>query len=123
MYADISKPPAPLPQPDLQNICPGLNLLPPLTRRQQAGPGIIIVVPDGSPSVQIEKGVPSLSLKWAEEGYAVAEVQSSSFADESSASPLKQAIDVLKDCAQCSSTEKVGLVGRPFDIFSFPPLN
>lgn len=111
MYADISKPPPPLPQPQLKNVSRGLSVLPPLTRCKKAGPGIIILVPDGSPSVQIEKGVPSLSLKWAEEGYAVAEVQASYFGGEDGLS-LKRAIDALKKCNDCSSTEKVGLVGE-----------
>ena len=111
MYDDISKPPKPLPQPDLRNIAPGLNILPPLTRSGQAGPGVIILVPNGTPSVKIEQGVPSLALKWAEEGYAVAEIQSSCFTAEE-ASPLKQAIEALEKCTECSSTEKVGLIGE-----------
>lgn len=111
MYADISKPPPALPQPNLQNISAGLSVLPPLTRCKQAGPGVIILVPDGTPSVQIEKGVPSLSLKWAEEGYAVAEVQASYFGGEDGSS-LKRAVDALKDCAECSSADRVGLIGR-----------
>lgn len=76
---------------------------------------MIILVPDGSPSVQIEKGVPSLSLKWAEEGYTVAEVQASYFGGEDSSS-LKRAIDALKDCAECSSTDRIGLVGESSGI-------
>jgi carboxymethylenebutenolidase len=117
MYADVSKPPPPLPQPQLQNVSSGLRLLPPLTRSQQAGPGVIILVPDGLPSVQIEKGVPSSSLKWAEEGYAVAEVQASYFEEEGQSS-LKRAVDALKDCAECSSTERIGLIGM-FSEFPF----
>lgn len=115
MYADISKPPPPLAQPQLKDISQGLNILPPLTRCKEAGPGVIILVPDGSPSVQIEKGVPSLSLKWAEEGYAVAEVQASYFEGEDSSS-LKRAIDALKDCAECSSADRVGLVGESIGV-------
>lgn len=114
MYADISKPPPPLAQPQLKNVSQGLNILPPLTRCKEAGPGIIILVPDGSPSVKIEQGVPSLTLKWAEEGYTVAEVQPSYFEAEE-LSPLKRVIEALKDCAECSSADKVGIIGESLE--------
>lgn len=117
MFADISQPPPALPQPELQDVSPGLKLLPPLLRKQQAGPGMIILVPDGTSSVRIEEGVPSLSQKWAEEGYVVAEVQSSYFEQEGQSS-LKQAVDALKNCAQCSSVDRVGLVGKSSKPFS-----
>jgi len=95
----------------LLQIRPGLNLLLPLTRSQRTGPGIIILIPHGTPSVKFEKGVPSLSLKWAEEGYTVAEIQASCFEDRS-ASPLKEAINALDQCAERSSVDKVGIVAR-----------
>lgn len=110
MYADVSKPPAPLPQPDLQDVRPGLKLLPPLLRKSRAGPGIIILVPNDTPSTQIKEGVPSLALKWAEEGYTVVEIQDSFFESED-LSPLKAAIGALEKCSDCASTDKVGLVG------------
>lgn len=111
MYADISQPPAPLPQPSPQDVRPGLKLLPPLLRKAQPGPGVIILVPNDSSSTQIKEGVPSLALKWAEEGYTVAEIQDSFFEGQD-VSPLKAAIDALEKCPDCSSTDKVGLVGR-----------
>lgn len=111
MYADINKPPAPLPQPNVQKIAPGLNLLTPLLRKHRAGPGIILLVPNNSPSTQIKEGVPSLALKWAEEGFTVVEIQDSSFESEETF-PLKTAIDSLEKCEDCASTEKVGLVGE-----------
>lgn len=116
MYADISKPPPALPQPQLQDVSPGLRLMTPLLRKQQAGPGVIILVPEGTPGVKIEEGVPSLSQKWAEEGYVVAEVQPSYF-EQDGQSSLKQAVDALKNCDQCSSADKVGLIGMSTVFF------
>ena len=110
MYGDISKPPQPLPQPRLHEIQPGLCLLPPLTRSGQGGPGIIVIVSDGTPSLRIEKGVPSPLLKWAEEGYAVAEVKAFTLAGN--AEVLKQAVEALNQCKECETKEKMGLVSK-----------
>ena len=121
MYADISKPPPPLPQPHLQEIQPGLSLLAPLTRCGQGGPGIIILVPDATTGLKIEKGVPSPVVKWTEEGFAVAELQASAFAGDTGS--LKQAVESLKQYKSCEPKEKIGLVGRSPTLFSWAPID
>lgn len=113
MYIDISKPPPPLPQPALLQLTDGLSLLPPLSRRGH-GPGILVLVPDNanaSTTTTIENGVPSPAMKWAEEGYAVVEVQESVIATVGAEEVLKKAIEALKACERCDQKERVGLVG------------
>ncbi|OIW34813.1 hypothetical protein CONLIGDRAFT_626866 [Coniochaeta ligniaria NRRL 30616] len=107
MYADISQPPKPLPQPDLRPISDGISLLPPLSRRGH-GPGLIILVPDYDKQLAIEDGVPSPLIKWAEEGFTVVEIQARAVAGEGE--PLMTAILALKECDKCEDTGKVGLV-------------
>lgn len=87
MFADISKPPRQLPQPNLQNIGQGISLLNPLSRRGK-GPGIILLVPRASDVLINEKGAPSPLCKWAEEGYAVAQIELSAW------SQIKDPFDV-----------------------------
>jgi carboxymethylenebutenolidase len=62
-----------------ERINDNATLVKPLTRRGY-GPGMIILVPDDqreSP-IEIENGIPSLRMKWAEEGYCVVEVRGDS---------------------------------------------
>lgn len=66
-YSDISKPAPPLPTTNLKSIGSGVSLLAPLSRRGH-GPGIILLVPDHEDQLTISQGVPSLLVKWAEEG-------------------------------------------------------
>ncbi|RVX67465.1 hypothetical protein B0A52_08818 [Exophiala mesophila] len=109
MYADISKPPAALPEAKLSRLETGISLLPPLSRRGY-GPGLIILVPDTLEGSQltITEGVPSPMLKWAEEGYAVVEVVAAAL--EKSSDVLTRALQVLQGCDACTPKDKVGIV-------------
>lgn len=113
MYIDISKPPAPLPTPQLSTIAEGIYLLPPLSRRG-TGPGIIILTPNLADNVEIKQGVPSPLRKWAEEGYTVAEIQESALTSSNDA--LRQAVSALKDCHACTPAGNIGLVGTSIDL-------
>ncbi|KIW97222.1 uncharacterized protein Z519_02614 [Cladophialophora bantiana CBS 173.52] len=109
MYADITKPPKPLPQPSPQVIRPGLTLQKPLTRSGRNGPGIITLVPDVAEENRTHlDGVPSLLIKWAEEGYVVAEIQASALASDPEI--LSYTVDALKQCEMCENTDRIGLV-------------
>lgn len=115
MYADISKPPKTLPQPNPQEIRPGLALQTPLLRSRENGPGIITLVPDVVDKTRTHlEGVPSLLIKWAEEGYVVAEIQASALTADQEV--LQHAVAALKRCERCEGTDRIGLVGT----YSFP---
>ncbi|KAF5024576.1 hypothetical protein F66182_3339 [Fusarium sp. NRRL 66182] len=110
MYADISKPPAPLPQAKPQSIGEGITLLPPLSRLGH-GPGLIILHPDSEKNLDIIEGVPSALLKWAEEGYAVVEIQARAFKRDAS-EVVSDALKALKSCDQFETDSKIGLIGE-----------
>lgn len=110
MFNDITKPPPPLPSPDLTQVAPGVSLLRPLSRRG-SGPGIIILTADYEDSLAIREGVPSPLVKWAEEGYTVVEVQARALV-AAEAQVVKSAVDALAGCEKCEPKDKVGLVGE-----------
>lgn len=107
MYADISKPPPSLPQSKPQDVGVGLRLLPPLSRLGH-GPGIILLPQDSGDSLAIINGVPGSLIKWAEEGFAVIEIQPTALAGDGNA--FKEAVEALKSCDQCDYNGKVGVV-------------
>src|SRR5690242_5896984 len=109
MYADISKPPAPLPSINLKVLRPGLSLLYPLSRRGH-GPGLIVLSATTEDPLAFYEGVPSSLVKWAEEGYAVVQIEAAAFEGKDSGVVLKEAIDILKECEKCDLGDKVGLV-------------
>jgi carboxymethylenebutenolidase len=101
----------PLPTAKPIEYGPKQTLLPPLSRRG-TGPGLIVVLPESGSfpapgNTKIENGVPSVLTKWAEEGYAVVELQAglSSFK-----SAISSALNELRKCAVCEPKEHVGLV-------------
>ncbi|KAM0469179.1 hypothetical protein ACHAP7_010189 [Fusarium lateritium] len=109
MYADISKPPAPLPSFKLEVLSPGLSLLWPLSRRGH-GPGLIILSATSDDPVAFYDGVPSSMVKWAEEGFAVVQIEAAAFEGKESEVVLQDAIEALRQCDKCELNEKVGLV-------------
>lgn len=115
MYRDISKPPPPLPSPDLTELDEGIHLLKPLSRRGE-GPGVILITPDYVGQLTITNGVPSPILKWAEEGYVVAEVQESALRRRGGQA-ITMALEAIATCDKCNS-RSVGLVGKT----TLPPL-
>ncbi|KAM0245912.1 hypothetical protein ACHAP5_005062 [Fusarium lateritium] len=108
MYADISKPPAPLPQAKPQLVGEGITLLPPLSRRGY-GPGLIILHPNSDKHLEIIEGVPSSLIKWAEEGYAVVEIQAKAFEKDAS-EVLNKALETLRSCDRLEADKKIGLI-------------
>ncbi|CAF3455318.1 unnamed protein product [Fusarium graminearum] len=108
MYADISKPPAPLPQTKPQTVTEGITLLPPLSRLGH-GPGLVILHPDSDKHLDIIDGVPSALVKWAEEGYAVVEVQAKAFKTDAG-DVLKSALQALRSCDGFVKDDKIGLI-------------
>ena len=106
MFNDITKPAPPLPETVVKEISSELTLLQPLTRRGH-GPGIIVLLPPQHDFSAIKEGVPSLPIKWAEEGYTVVGVSSLA---KNAESTLQQALDALKACDKCEPKDKVGLV-------------
>ncbi|TLS26591.1 hypothetical protein PpBr36_04198 [Pyricularia pennisetigena] len=107
-YSDISKPPPPLPATNLKSIGSGVSLLAPLSRRGH-GPGIILLVSDHDDQLTIAQGVPSLLVKWAEEGYAVVEIQRRALEGDAAAA-VSLAVDGLAGCEGCQPKDKIGVV-------------
>ncbi|KAJ4293705.1 hypothetical protein N0V90_008989 [Kalmusia sp. IMI 367209] len=116
MFNDITKPPPPLPTEDLRELGPGVSILSPLTRRGH-GPGIILLVPDSDASTKIIEGIPSLLVKWAEEGYTVVEIQQQAL-EKNAGDALGQGVDALKQNEKCTPIDKIGVVERAFDFES-----
>lgn len=111
MFNDISKPAPPLPSPELTEVKPGMSLLRPLSRLG-TGPGMIILTHDYKDSLAINEGVPSPLVKWAEEGYAVIEIQATALNNAGEEHIIKLAIETLRDCDKCEPKDKFGLVGQ-----------
>ncbi|RSL59945.1 hypothetical protein CEP54_007036 [Fusarium duplospermum] len=94
MYADITKPPAPLPTAQLKLIKSGISLLPPLSRRGH-GPGLILLAHSSADPLRIDQGVPSELIKWAEEGYTVVRLDPNAFEGVESLDVLNEAVEAL----------------------------
>lgn len=108
MYADISQPAAALPQLQPKDVQPGVSLLAPLSRRGH-GPGVILLTANSTGQLSINEGVPSASIKWAEEGFTVIEIQAAALA--AGPAVLEAAVSALKECDKCDGTKKIGIVG------------
>ncbi|KAJ4351618.1 uncharacterized protein N0V89_006961 [Didymosphaeria variabile] len=108
MFNDVTKPPPPLPKEELRILDQGVSMLSPLTRRGH-GPGIIVLVSDSSASTKIIEGVPSHLVKWAEEGYAVVEIEQQAL-QKNVKDALSQAVNALKQNKKCKPKEKIGVV-------------
>lgn len=117
-YSDISKPAPPLPTTNLKSIGSGVSLLAPLSRRGH-GPGIILLVPDHEDQLTISQGVPSLLVKWAEEGFAVVEIQRKALEGDAAAA-VSLAVDGLAGCEACQPKDKIGVVGTVFEARLWP---
>lgn len=61
--------------------------------------------------MEIVEGVPSALLKWAEEGYAVVEIQAKAFKRDAG-EVLSDALKSLRGCEQLEKDSKVGLIGE-----------
>lgn len=97
-----------LPSATPYNITSNVIIQPPLSRRGH-GPALIVVVPsDVDLSSHAKTLDPPPLQKWAEEGYAVAQITlqgDGDFRDE-----LNQAVEALEQLDSCDSNEKLGLI-------------
>ncbi|KAJ5570116.1 uncharacterized protein N7459_009546 [Penicillium hispanicum] len=116
MFADITKPPAPLPSIQLAKLRQGASLLYPLSRRGY-GPGLIVLHEDSTDPLAFTEGIPSPLVKWAEEGYAVVQLGLSAFEGDSREA-LKEAVEALKECEKCEPKGSVGLVAYSPDLWN-----
>lgn len=107
MYNDISKPAPPLPETVVKELQPGVTLVHPLSRRGY-GPGLILLSPDTDDILAIREGVPSLTIKWAEEGYTVVSIQENALSSDVN-SLLKSVADAFSTCEKCEPKNKIGL--------------
>lgn len=110
MFQDITKPPPPLPAVEFCQLEPGLTILSPLVRRG-TGPPLIILAPNNNDAEKIVEGVPSHLIKWAEEGFTVAEIQQQVL-EEDAAGALRRSIEAIRENPKCEPKEKIGLVCR-----------
>lgn len=102
----------PLPSRQLTQLATGISLLKPLSRRG-VGPSLIVIgscTPKNSD--EIDNGIPSHRLKWAEEGYTVVEINPQAvFQEETKEHVLALALSSLTECDSCLPKDRVGLVG------------
>ncbi|KAF3001235.1 hypothetical protein E8E13_002641 [Curvularia kusanoi] len=108
MFQDITKPPPPLPAVEFRQLEPGLTILSPLVRRG-TGPPLIILAPNNNDAEKIVEGVPSHLIKWAEEGFTVAEIQQQVL-EKDAAGALRRSIEAIRENPKCEPKEKIGLV-------------
>ena len=110
-YADISKPPAPLPSAKLQVLKPGVSLQPPLTRLG-SGPGLILFTTDDIYDEEVTQrdDAPTAVLKWAEEGYTVVQISAAAVGKSKIEDLLTEAVKAIERCEACQPKDKVGLV-------------
>jgi|SRR5690242_986062 len=109
MFQDITKSPPPLPATELHRLDAGVAILSPLVRRG-TGPPLIILTANNDGHTKIIEGVPSHLIKWAEEGFTVAEIQQQALVTDA-AGTLKRSIEALRQNPKCEPKEKIGLVG------------
>lgn len=124
MYADISKPPAPLPSARLQQLpLPGISLQPPLTRRGW-GPGLILLTTadEYDEAVTHREDAPTPVLKWAEEGYTVVQISAAAMESAGAEQALSAAVDALDRCDTCRPKHKIGVVCKLATVAAFQRL-
>lgn len=96
--------------PPSQQISPHLTLQAPLSRRGK-GPGLILVLDHYALIETSEEHLdPPPLQKWAEEGFAVAQVLVPGKVDDGGEFPLEKALEVLKGCESCIFGKGIGVV-------------
>ena len=100
----------PLPSAKPLTISLKVTIQPPLTRRGN-GPGLILLVPFGLDLNGHDKTLdPPPLQKWAEEGYAVAQITLTEGDGDKFKTHLNEAIYGLAEVKECNSTENMGLI-------------
>lgn len=96
-------------------MSPSITIQPPLSRRGH-GPGLIILVEAGLNLAKHDKILdPPPAQKWAEEGYAVAQVVVAPGL-ANIPNDITLAIARLKALESCDDKDKFGVIGKPFII-------
>ena len=108
----------PLPSAKPIKVSTSITIQPPLTRRGQ-GPGLALVVPSGIDLNGSDTTLdPPPLQKWAEEGYAVAQITLAEGQSDKFGSNFEEAIDALSKLKECDSAEKIGLICKMPDFLS-----
>jgi carboxymethylenebutenolidase len=105
-----------LPSAKFIALTSSVTLQPPLTRRGH-GPGLILLVPHGVDLSGSEKTLdPPPLQKWAEEGYAVAQIVTDQHGrvEPMFATQLRVAFQGLQRMEECDSVEQLGLICRSY---------
>ena len=105
-----AKEPVALPSAPAKVVSPTVVIQPPLSRRGY-GPALLLVVPaeiDLNPSPKTLDPPPL--QKWAEEGFAVAQIQVADGVGSGLQGDVQKALDSLASLEQCDNTESVGLI-------------
>lgn len=96
------------------SVATDITLQPPLSRRGE-GPGLLLIVPknyNGRDLADVHKTLdPEPLQKWAEEGFAVAEVRVEAGTEGAAIEHCETAIKALVDLLQRTPYGKVGAVG------------
>lgn len=99
-----------LPSASPYNISEQTRIQPPLTRRGH-GPGLLLLVPAGLDLGGSDKTLdPPPAQKWAEEGFAVAQITIADDGGKQLGSTIDEAVNALKDLKTCDSVGKMGLI-------------
>lgn len=102
-----------LPSAKPYKVSEGIQIQPPLTRRGH-GPGLVLLIPEGIDTKFHEKTLdPPPLQKWAEEGWAVAEIRVSND-DSGFQKRLNDALAALQKLDVCDTIGKTGLIGEKF---------
>ena len=101
-----------LPSAKPVNISSNVTLHPPLTRRGY-GPALILLVPAELDLNGSNKTLdPPPLQKWAEEGFAVAQITLNDGAGDQFSTHLQEATNALSARKECDSVEKIGVICR-----------
>jgi carboxymethylenebutenolidase len=104
----------PLPSAKPTTVSSNVVVQPPLTRRGH-GPALILLVPTGLDLSSSEKTLdPPPLQKWAEEGFAVAQITLSEGEGDKFQTHLQEATNALAKLKECDSAEKIGLICRSY---------
>ncbi|KAL8365701.1 hypothetical protein RB595_004485 [Gaeumannomyces hyphopodioides] len=112
--------PVALPSAPLRTIAPNILLQPPLSRRGK-GPGLVLVVDASLPLGHSDKTLdPPPLLKWAEEGYAVAQITLREGGTDGFHADLRTALGALAALDECEQNGEGGR-GR-YGVITYVPL-
>ena len=110
-FRNATEPPRPVPPINPVKVAHGISVVQPLSRRG-VGPGMIVLVPsqNAETPIDIEDGVPSVRMKWAEESYCVVEIRPEAWFSTKEKDPLTIAIEALSSHDRCTPKDRIGLI-------------